>query len=608
MMNGVWKVKYVEIRRGMFSYYENAVSNAGNRVGDPQGELLLRKNIPLEASTCTCRAVKLHQKALNFSPGGAIFELTCSTNSNIKRLWMAASREERQAWMQAINSAMVGGSVTRGDSLADHRGIVRTVSGRSPFKTDLRMFLKQQTAMRTARTSSEYLSALRELLCQSLHVPVKWVAKQVMLTGDNVANNSCATPSAFQEKDVELSIDQLWRDLQRDKVLLCGEVIHGDSHHGPERMLAALTRCLLSVGRDSESSAARSDLRESKALVYARDVLLAGNRTRSGGDSYYCVNTLCSNSDLVVVVPSGAEVEPVAIDVSEDESDEALHTRLNDKSGWIRTRSKLQRSWRKHFFVLSEGTLSYYEGAIPRPHGLRGQRVLTDASISIAKRKAKENGKLTNNDEFVLSISLKDGTAKDRLLLFESEDKLLDWVYALECVRNAKLSTEATRRAQRRRSSGNEEMFLAASMAGVLNAAQKSTVEHATKLGLDVDAVTTRLASHATHTMSAVRVSVSACTEYKVCTTNPQGNAEQDTWATIQAHFLQAFTITGGANGRIRRGEEIVRMSVLNCLEPSPPAQSSTEALSPSSMRARINRRIFRNPSEDGDGQGVVSD
>lgn len=612
LMNGVWKVKYVEIRRGMFSYYENAVSNVGSRAGDTQGDLLLRKNIPLEASTCTCRAVKLHQKALNLSPGGAIFELTCSNNSNNKRLWMAASREERQAWIQAINNAMVGGSVTRGDSLVDHRGIVRTVSGRSPFKTDLRKYLKHQSSMRAAKSAAEYLSGLRELLNQSLHVPVKWIATQGMLLNDNGTGHCTVTPSAFEEASVALSVDQLWRDLQRDSVSINGEVFRGDSSHGPDRILGALTRRILSVGRSSEATGAQSDLSESKALVYARDFLLAGNRTRSGGDSYYCVNTLCSNSDLVVVVPSGTEAEPVAIDVAEDESDDSLHSRLNDKSDWIRTRSKLQRGWRKYFFVLSEGTLSYYEGATPRPHGLHGQRVLADASISITKRKARENGNLTNHDEFVLTISLKDGTTKDRLLLFESDDKLLDWVYALECVTKAKSSTEAARKPLRRRATSNsEEQLLSSSIADILSGAQQSTMEHATKIGLDPELVASRLANFAQRATSAVLVSVRACTEYKVCTTNPQGDDDQDTWATIQAHFLQAFRISGGPNGRIMRGEEIVRLSVVNCLDPSPQLVATAEGtLSPTSMRARINRRIFRYPSVDDDGEciGVASD
>lgn len=623
-MGGVWKVKYVEIRRGMFSYYENAVSITGSRVvgggggGVPKrGELLLRKNIPLEASTCTCRAVKLHQKALNFSPGGAIFELSCSNNTNMKRLWMATSREERQAWMQAINNAMVGGSVTRGDCVADHRGIVRTVSVRSPFRTDLRMYLKQQTSMRTARTASEYLSGLRELLNRSLHVPVKWIAKQVVLSNnDGSTNHNTSTmPCAFQEKDVDLSIDQLWRDLQRDSVQINGDIFQGDNYHGPERILAALTRRLLSVGLMSDTTVARSDLRESQALVYARDLLLAGNRTRSGGDSYYCVNTLCGNTDLVVVVPSGTAVEPVKIDISEDESDESFHTRLNEKSGWVRTKSKLQRSWRKHFLVLSDGTLSSYDGATPRPHGLRGQRVLTDASVSVTKRKAEKHEKRSNHDEFILSISLKDGTTKDRLLLFDSEDVLVDWVFALECVTKAKPSAESARKNVRRRSNGPgpEDMFLACSMAEVLIAAQKSTLEHAVKLGLDLDRVTARLANLNTQTTSSLSVSISACTEYKVCTTDPQGDDDQDTWALIRAHFLQAFTITGGPSGRMKRGEEIVCLSVVECLEPTPQHSTNVEAtLSPSSMRARINRRIFRNPSVGDDGEGdapvVVSD
>jgi len=616
LMNGVWKVKYVEIRRGMFSYYENA-----SRKDDPQGELLLRKNIPLEAASCACRAVKLHQKALNFSPGGAIFELAVTTttgssggggaggggsgkSSTSTRLWMATSREERQAWMHAINNAMVGGSVTRGDSLVDHRGIVRTVSGRSPFKNDLRKYLKIQSALRSAKSRPDYLGSIKELLHQSLLIPVKWIAKQ---SAEKEGSGAvAATTSAFREETVALSVDQLWRDLQRDSISIDGAVFRGDSSHGPERILGALTRCLLQSGRTNRSSGegARSDLRESKALVYARDILLAGNRTRSGGDSYYCVSTLCQNQDLVVVVPSGAEVQPVAIDISEDDSDESsFHTRFNDKSGWIKTRNKLQRTWRKQFFVLSEGTLSFYEGAIPRPHGLRGQRVLTDVSISVAKKKANEHGNPSNRDQFILTIALKDSATKDRFLLFESEDRLLDWVYALECVTRAMASSDmsAKKASIRRRSTSNgDQAQVASSMGDILNDAQQSTMEHGLKIGLDRDDIANRLANYSQRATSAIRVSVNACTEYNVCTTDPQGDEEKDTWAIIRAHFLQAFKITGGPNGRIMRGEEIVRLSVVDCLdsESLDTAGATAEAaVSPSSRRTRL--RFFG--GDDGD-------
>lgn len=735
LMNGVWKVKYVEVRRGMFSYYENAVSNVGNhhRMSSLDrnvtssgagggggggnhhhhhhdndllnGGELLRKNIPLEASTCMCRAVKLHQKALNFSPSGAIFELTTTTttpnnnnkknanhssnlgssmnasgsiqnssnnnninnNSNnmstttIKRLWMATSRVERQAWMNAINNAMVGGSVTRGDtSLMDQQQNIRRTIRTSPYRNDIRKYMKQQSILRSAKTSIDYLYGLRELLNHSLHIPVEWIRKQQQhqqqsaLTqidnnfqnsynnsANNSSNNNSFSNGAFHETTVELSVDQLRRDLQRDAVQINGVVYRGDSPHGPERIFGALTRCIMNVGRGSTTNAttstincnnnndgddaaataaavvpptmtatttATTDLRESKALLYARDILLAGNRTRSGGDSYFCVETLCSNADLVVLVPSGKEVQPVEITVSEDDADDPLQNRFNDKSDWIRTKSKLQRSWRRHYVVLSEGMLSYYEGATPRPHGLRGQQVLADAVISIAKKKSKDSGNLIdiNHDEYIVSISLKEGTTKDRLLLFDSETKLLDWVYALECVTKTKPATEVTRKTLRRRLSSNEiepSTTTVSTMSSILTSAQQATMDLALKVGLDAALVEKRVKNLEHRATCGVRVSVSACTEYKVCTTDPQGDDDQDTWATIQAHFLQSFRISGGSAGRIMRGEELVRFSIVNCLDPTPKTGADgTVTLSPAStMRSRINRRMFRNNSNDHD-------
>jgi len=55
----------------MLSYYESAIAH------DISSEQeLLWKDVPLTATTCTCHPVKLHQKALNFTLLGAIFELS----------------------------------------------------------------------------------------------------------------------------------------------------------------------------------------------------------------------------------------------------------------------------------------------------------------------------------------------------------------------------------------------------------------------------------------------------------------------------------------------------------------------------------------------------
>ena len=591
LMNGVWKAKYVEIRRGMFSYYENNKEN----------DELLRKNIPLEAGKCTCRPVKLHQKALNFTPLGAIFELSVSNNSNknslpSKRLWMANSRDERQMWMQAIHHAMVGGSVTRGNELpAKQRG---------PKPFDLRQYQQTQATLRNSRTMSEYINGLREILNQSLQVPVKWIVGGTGggggggsgggVGGGGMSGGSGSLPllptdsmdgAAFQEETIDMSVDQLWRDLQRDTVRIDGEVLRGDSGHGPERIVGALMRRILRVSR----SAGRS-LTESQALSYTRDALLAGNRTRTGGDSYFCINMLCRNPGLAVIVPSGREAEPTAFEVSEDESEHSFHTILDSKSGWIKTRSKMSRTWDRRFFVLSEGTLSYYEGALPRPHGLRGQLFLKDAVASVARRK-------DNTDQFVLSIAASEGTnRKEKALLFESEDSLIEWLYALECAaKSSKYNAEL--KASRKKMSQDEEMN--SSFTDIQTNAQFSTLEHAANLGLDDDGVHTRLEKISRRAGSAVCISLRACTEYKICTADPQGDEELDNWATIRAHFLQTLRVTGGPNGRITRGEEVVGVSIVDCIT-LPATEQDLHDPPPSPSRRTRNRRLFRNTSQDG--------
>lgn len=582
IMGGLWNAKFVEVRRGMFSYYENKAERNDHN-GESHGELL-RTDVPLQAGV-SCRAVKLHTKALNLSPGGFIFELNVN---GTKRLWMANTREDRAAWIQAIMTALVGGSVTRGDSLMDHRGVVRTPSNagatmRNPFRDDLRIYNKIQSILRKAETRQDYIIGLRHLMEKSLKAPVKWIAKE----GENT------DAVAFREETVDMSVDQLWRDLQRDTVRINGQLFHGDMGNGAERIVGGLTREILSVGRRNGSRAA---LHESSALAYARDILLSGNRTRSGGDSYFCVSSLCSNQGLIVLVPSGDHVDPVIIDVTEDESDIALCRRVVEKSGWIKTRNKSQKSWRRLFFVLSEGTLSYYQNAAPRPHRLRGQITLQDAQLKLSKIVRDDT---TKRAHFLITIT-RDGT-KDRYLLFSSEERLLDWTYALECTMKLKAGSEAARKHRRQKSDRGDDAFLASKHA-ILSQAEQSTKLHAESLGLDDHLVESRLVGYAKQTSSSLLITVRAKTKYDICTTDPQGDGE-DTWATIKAYFLQSFRVNGGVNGRIMRGEEIVRISVARCIDlPCENPGLSGEEMdpnTPNSKRRRSSLRLFRNSSND---------
>ena len=593
LMNGVWRVKYVEIRRGMFSYYENAIND---------GEIL-RKNVPLQANDCTYRAVRLHQKALKFTPLGAIFELTAG---GVKRLWLATTREERQSWLQAIETATVGGSVTTSaapNAGTDHRGRIRHVSPRSPFKQDLRLYLKIQNLLRQACTKQDYISGLRELENNPIRVPIKWIAKQTLLssmsngsdagqTGSSGAAPSQAT--AFQELGVDLSVEQLWRDLRRDSVSINGTVWQGNESHGSEVIVGAVAHSILRSSRDSTDG--QSDMMESQALAYARDILLAGNRTRSGGDSYFCISTLCSNSELVVVTPSAREAEPVALAVTEEKptTPQGGEGRVKNKTGWMKKRTKLQRAWKGFFFVLSEGTLSFYEGALPRPHGLRGVILLIDASITACRKRWKDSV------YFVLTIATKDG--KEHSLRLESEGRLVEWIYVLEREVKGKVGGETPAPFfMRRKSSSREEeqMNSAGPPPGSKTLAERATVAHAKHLGLDIGSVKERLAALSLETTSAVVINIQARTEYNICTTDPSGEVQEDTWGVLNTHFQQSFRVTGGPSGRITRGEEIVRVSLVQyygagSVADAPPPPPDVDAVSP--KRNRKGRKL-RNAS-----------
>jgi PH domain len=576
LLSGVWKVKYVEIRRGMFSYFEDAVS------GDKDSGALLQKNIPLDSNETSCRAVKIHRNGLNMVPG-AIFELKIG---NTGRLWLCRSRAERQAWIQAINEAMVnstGRPITQGTW--NVHGKAGSVHSGSPFRDDLRLYLKIKSILKSAKTKVEYVNGLAMLLGREpLNVPVQWIMQQQgdSATGGRAARNNpnSTVGGAFFEKSMSDDIEQLWRDLSRDTIRINQHLFRGDSGHGPEKMMGALTRDIVGVSR-SESQY-RYAIPEAKAVAYARDILLSINRTRSGGDSYFTIETLSSNSGLVVLVPSSREAEPLSISVESDEGED-LGEHANEKTGWLRTRNRIQMNWRKRFFVLSEGTLSFYRHATPRPHDMRGQTVVVDASISVDKAKDIPG-------YYVVSIVPKDGIM-ERYLYFNNVDKLISWTYTLECV--------ARSRSNKSRFGRHNPPDTTLSSEGNSTSDSREMVEQAMKthlvaVGLPPEEIQDRLAHLAARSFSKVRISVHASSEYNICTTDPQGDGS-DTWATLTATFLQRFRITGG---RIVRGEEIVQVSVaachdaeLNLTTKSSGDESDEVMVSPGLPRMKLGRR-----------------
>lgn len=120
-------------------------------------------------------------------------------------------------------------------------------------------------------------------------------------------------------------------------------VIYGES--GPDSILGALARSIVllaSKAREKESKLgllspsyinARPSsafvpsthhpstsgytplcaMTEVQAVAHTMDILLACNRTQSGGDTYYCVEYLFRNPSLVVICPYSSHAEPLQV-------------------------------------------------------------------------------------------------------------------------------------------------------------------------------------------------------------------------------------------------------------------------------------------------------
>jgi hypothetical protein len=535
LVKGAWKVKYVEIRRGMFSYYDDCLSKDAASEGD-----LVRKNVRLDANGCTCRAVKLNHKSLTIVPGQAIFELT--VEGSPRRFWMANSREERSAWIRAIHDAMVGGAITRDELQMDHTGRVGKVSRRSPYKRDLETYLKVQRDVKNASNKLSYVGALAHIIGQTLNVPVKWISEQHHLNAEEAEK-------AFREDTVTTGVNQLWKDLARDTVKINGELITGGCGHAPERIVGAVTREILRMDRSSplrpeDPSFPWKGVTELQALSFARDILLSCNRTRSGGDSYYCVDALTNHPGMVVLVPSSLEAEPLSVTINhyqqKRQTNRAAYSE-HDRSGWLKTRTRQEPGWRRMYFVLSEGTLSIYKKGHPRPYGLEAQVKVAETQMYVAPAVSHgvQSSKLSNGYRkkgYILTMKGREGIL-ERQCHFEAEDTFLIWAHAFEEEiskqemidsprRNLKFFHMLTHRDEGAK--GDKRMgFMLGS---------NSLEDNAETLGFDPASIASRAKALALQhgggtKLPTVSVQVRASSTYKICTLDPQGNENEDTWA-----------------------------------------------------------------------------
>jgi hypothetical protein len=434
---GTWKVKYVEIRQGNLCYYGD--SGTGQR-----------KIIHLRQADAIVQESSLRGPGLTW-------ELIVQ---GTKYYWSATSEAERQLWMKAVQNAMIGDEGPRREL------------DLQPYQAHLDVYGELREAVQQAESQKAYLAAIQGAIMKlaSLQVPIQWVREQTERDLSPILLGTMKPPkfNTSPQKRLRSSIAEFWRMMGQTTFTINGLTVPRTSQLASERIVGALTRCILEYDRAAVDSSAEDNdannnnnnnggggggdatgasvlFSELQAVSYARDILLAVLRSRERQDIGCAVKYLLANSFVTVESTSRPMDEPVHMEVSlagEDLPDDLPESEEMASWVWTRTRRNNISVWKqRHSYAVLSGTvLSLYEAAEPRPHGLRGQVVL-DSNMTV-----KDYGEDLNETDSLhskgskarLGLCITTGRALDRLLYFDRAEDAAAWKEAIdEAIRNA---------------------------------------------------------------------------------------------------------------------------------------------------------------------------
>lgn len=377
VISPLWKSKYVEVRYGKFTYDDENKSSFKLRMsvnsaisttssGDNNSQIDMLKHITLNSSVI-CQPYKIKSSVASIY-SDCVFEI--SHAGECKRLFLASSVDERDAWIDTINAAIPApctdylknsnsGSSTSaaGGKIVGNKQSNRSNSSRSnicinngdysslylegsgpslPYAAEISQFnLIRSIAYNTAQAGG-IVKLLNKLRIDKviLEVPVFYVKSLCQRNSNNFTISTQDILSSHTLKSVDTS--QLWKDMQRDVVCINGDTIKGEL--GADMIIGCLLRQIMdkadmvkrlkSMGRDhgntcsnvvdsQDSSDSVFDLTEAQALCFAKELLCLCNRTQSGGDAYYCCDSLFIDTDRgnAILVPHSLESDPLNITV-----------------------------------------------------------------------------------------------------------------------------------------------------------------------------------------------------------------------------------------------------------------------------------------------------
>lgn len=547
MKRNVWKVKYVEIRPGSFTYYEDTTHKTTG--GD-------RKTIPLRSHKCSVDVVKRNVFALTIQDGP-------------RRLWKTNSEDELKTWIRAIQGAMIGSGGARDEESS-------VALDMTLYQDSVTRYQQAAAKLAMAKNRAQYMSCMEDLLKSKTCVPMRWVRNQV-------DDGSRARPRrhhhhASIQKRMNASVAEFWKSLSRETVSINDHTIKAQSPRGAERIIGALTRCILEYDKTAPTGTI-GEMSELQAISYARDVMSTILRIRAKDHAHFALDYLCQNPSLVIVLPDAASPpQPLNLHVSyaKSESNDKGNDRFNnllssDASGWVTTRSAAHKNWKKRYCVVSEGVLSYFEYSEPRPHGLKGQAILAGTTVTETPQ---------DDQNHVLRIETKDGEM-ERELAFQDKAVLSEWKGAIqksidscsssgyETPRSRKKPPiiQSSGRIMRTASEGGVKIIKGATdILRVIRPIGGSSKGDKQPVG---ESDTSRPSSLASSSFTSenrpkveptVEILAEGSADYKIITSDPSGIGAQDTWLTVRAKFMQTFALSGGSLGRISKSDELIYM------------------------------------------------
>eukprot|EP00531_Pseudo-nitzschia_arenysensis_P017447 CAMPEP_0116151002 /NCGR_PEP_ID=MMETSP0329-20121206/19862_1 /TAXON_ID=697910 /ORGANISM="Pseudo-nitzschia arenysensis, Strain B593" /LENGTH=1098 /DNA_ID=CAMNT_0003647581 /DNA_START=94 /DNA_END=3391 /DNA_ORIENTATION=- len=388
-----WRVKYVEVRKGNLTYFDNK----GNETG---------RTIHLRKRRCVCRAGASNKE------GGQDFVFELVVDGGRRLLWTAKSEEERHGWIRAINQAMIG-------EVDDSRDIPLDLS---LYRNAIDDYQTIHSSLKEVHTRQEYLVAMNTLLYRqtsssALRVPMKWIR-------DNYLKEESKEEPLKDHERIKHVVREFWKNLCNTSVVLNGHSVEADGIYSGERVIGALSRCILEFDKVENTTdfdqvfnslkrsrrEGNTSITELQAVLYARNILNGALKSSSGGDIQKAVEELFRNDSVAHAELERSEPLQIYVSYAGDDFSESKPQRT-EFVGWIETKAKKSKKWKRRYFVLSEGVVSYFERANPRPNRLSGQMVLRDAKFKI----------LEGN---ILSVVAQN---RERLLRFSDRGELIKW-------------------------------------------------------------------------------------------------------------------------------------------------------------------------------------